>query len=326
MLGMRLVEPFREGDAGGVQTVRVSTSSNDEAEAAFEPFFPGVEIGAAQGKSLRFEFEAHASAGVALIECSLAGPNVRAQGEGNGFVVAQIDIDGELAAGRDIIDASQPFLYPQLCTTTLDRAKLRFLELDPDAVNRFARADLGDDNFHVAPIGIAPITAQGGRMWNTVSRHVADRMRDGSADLPLIGATLNDLLIATYLNTFPTTWSDARRREDASAGTSAAVRRARSIIDERFRAPLTSADIAEGARLSLRGLRDAFRRELDTTPTAYLRKVRLAEARRALLRSDPADTGAVSRAATAAGFTHLSRFSAAYRDEFGELPSTTVRH
>jgi transcriptional regulator GlxA family with amidase domain len=72
-----------------------------------------------------------------------------------------------------------------------------------------------------------------------------------------------------------------------------------------------------------RAVQYMFRRHLDTTPMAYLRRIRLDRAHRDLLAADPShDT--VSAIATRWGFAHTGRFSQVYRAEFGESPSVTL--
>ncbi|PWW25266.1 helix-turn-helix protein [Geodermatophilus normandii] len=68
----------------------------------------------------------------------------------------------------------------------------------------------------------------------------------------------------------------------------------------------------------------AFRRHLDTTPTAYLRQVRLAQAHRQLREATPGDGVTVTAVAARWGFTP-SRFTAHYRAAYGVTPSSTLR-
>ncbi|MCV7021542.1 helix-turn-helix transcriptional regulator [Mycolicibacterium aichiense] len=83
------------------------------------------------------------------------------------------------------------------------------------------------------------------------------------------------------------------------------------------------ADIAAAINVTPRAVQYMFRRHLDTTPMAYLRRVRLDRAHRDLLAADPAhDT--VSAIATRWGFAHTGRFSQVYRAEYGESPSVTL--
>lgn len=98
----------------------------------------------------------------------------------------------------------------------------------------------------------------------------------------------------------------------------AAMRRALAFIDHHAGDDLSLQDIAAAGGCSPRALQEAFRRHLDTTPTAHLRARRLVGVRREL-HEHPERS--VAEVAHAWGFLHLGRFAAAYRREFGELPS-----
>lgn len=106
---------------------------------------------------------------------------------------------------------------------------------------------------------------------------------------------------------------------------SRALRRAVAFIDDNARRPITVADIADASRLSVRGLQAAFRRDLGTTPMAYLRSARLDGAHRDLLNAHPDRGDTVDAIAHRWGFGHPARFAAAYRTAFGEYPAATLR-
>jgi transcriptional regulator GlxA family with amidase domain len=57
---------------------------------------------------------------------------------------------------------------------------------------------------------------------------------------------------------------------------------------------------------------------------SYLREIRLQHARKDLSAADPTET-TVTEIATRWGFLHPGRFSAQYRERFGEPPSATLR-
>ncbi|MEJ2865236.1 AraC family transcriptional regulator [Actinomycetospora flava] len=101
------------------------------------------------------------------------------------------------------------------------------------------------------------------------------------------------------------------------------LRRVLELVDSAHDRTLTVADLAACAGVSERALHAAFRRELGTTPMAYLRTRRLEAAREDLLTAEPGD--GVTEIALRHGFSHLGRFAAAYRVRFGEAPSTTLR-
>ncbi|MCJ1714922.1 helix-turn-helix transcriptional regulator [Curtobacterium sp. VKM Ac-2922] len=103
---------------------------------------------------------------------------------------------------------------------------------------------------------------------------------------------------------------------------SPSVSRAVDLMHLDARSPLTLEDLADASGLSIRGLQNAFSRDLDTTPTKYLRDLRLDGARREL---EDGEASAVAEVARDWQFNHLGRFASAYGERFGERPSETLR-
>jgi AraC-like DNA-binding protein len=103
------------------------------------------------------------------------------------------------------------------------------------------------------------------------------------------------------------------------------VRRVVELIDSAPETAFTVADLAEYAGVSERSLHAAFRRQLGTSPMAYVRRRRLEQAHDELLRLEPAGGVKVTDVALRYGFAHTGRFAAAYRARFGEPPSATLR-
>jgi transcriptional regulator GlxA family with amidase domain len=101
------------------------------------------------------------------------------------------------------------------------------------------------------------------------------------------------------------------------------VRRAERFIIDNASASITISDVADHLGISLRSLQAGFRQWRETTPTAFLRRVRLQLVRDELLRSGTEAN--VTAVALRRGFSHLGRFSAQYRAIFGEDPSVTLR-
>lgn len=96
--------------------------------------------------------------------------------------------------------------------------------------------------------------------------------------------------------------------------------RAVRYMRENLREPLTLSMLVHASGLTERTLHKQFHRFLGMAPVAYLRRLRLLAAREALGR--PAGPS-VSEVALGVGFTHLGRFSIAYKAAFGEAPSAT---
>lgn len=102
------------------------------------------------------------------------------------------------------------------------------------------------------------------------------------------------------------------------------LRRAIGYIHENSHRNIGVADIAAAVGVSVRALQYMFRRQLDTTPLKYLRRVRLERAHEDLQKADPSVT-TVQDVATRWWFTHAGRFSVAYRQVYGASPSDTLR-
>jgi transcriptional regulator GlxA family with amidase domain len=83
-------------------------------------------------------------------------------------------------------------------------------------------------------------------------------------------------------------------------------------------------DLCRAAAVSERALEYAFKEVMGLTPVAYLIRLRLHRARRALLATTQRSS-TVSAVALDWGFWHFGDFSRSYRDCFGELPSDTLR-
>jgi AraC-like DNA-binding protein len=173
--------------------------------------------------------------------------------------------------------------------------------------------------------GYQPVSATAAVQWRSVHRYVTELLTNPEAAAqPLIVGSAGRLLAATMLATFPNTALTDPTIEDRRDASARALRRAITFMDEHAGDDITVADIAAAANVTIRAIRLAFRRYLDTTPAAYLRRVRLEHARRDLLAADPA-LGTVSAIAARWGFASPERFTAAYRDLFGVLPYLTLR-
>ena len=132
------------------------------------------------------------------------------------------------------------------------------------------------------------------------------------------------LLAASVLAAFPNNAHTDPTAQDRVDAHSATLRRAIAYIDDHAHEPITVADIAAAAHVTVRTLQYAFRRHLDTTPLGYVRQVRLSHAHRDLLAAGPDDTSVVAVAARW-GFPHPGRFASLYRDMYGISPSHTLR-
>ncbi|WP_345372824.1 helix-turn-helix domain-containing protein [Frondihabitans cladoniiphilus] len=128
-------------------------------------------------------------------------------------------------------------------------------------------------------------------------------------------------LVRSLLDLFP--WRavdvpDALRTERTRK-----LRQAAEYVHANADQPITTADIAAAAGLHTRTLQLLMSEHLGSSPTAYLRNVRLDRVRQDLLSSDPGSV-LVADVARRWGFGHLGRFAAAYTERFDEYPRVTL--
>ena len=98
------------------------------------------------------------------------------------------------------------------------------------------------------------------------------------------------------------------------------VKRVIDLIEEYPEVNHTLSDLARHAGVGARRLQMAFQETFHSSPTGYLRKVKLERARADLL----AGEGTVTEIAYRWGFNHPGRFSTLYRRTYGESPSETT--
>ncbi|MBA1245553.1 AraC family transcriptional regulator [Pseudomonas japonica] len=98
--------------------------------------------------------------------------------------------------------------------------------------------------------------------------------------------------------------------------------RAKEFIHANAREDLRLEDIEAAAGVSRFKLFDGFRKHMGMSPMAYLKKLRLSEVRKQLLKGGRGIN--ISTVATEWGFNHLGRFASEYKKLFNEMPSATM--
>jgi AraC-like DNA-binding protein len=174
---------------------------------------------------------------------------------------------------------------------------------------------------------LRPVRPADARRWRQTVDYVTHSLLDHPEVMtqPLLSGAATRLLAVTMLTTFPNTWiteSAIEDRRDAHPGT---LRRAIAFIESNPDLDIGTVDIARAAHVTTRAIQLAFRRHLDTTPMAYLRRVRLERAHDDLKRATPGDSVTVTAVASRWGFASPSRFTAYYYQAYGVRPSRTLR-
>ncbi|MDC5697031.1 helix-turn-helix transcriptional regulator [Intrasporangium calvum] len=214
---------------------------------------------------------------------------------------------------------------------TGDEPRAHCVRLDLALVRDIAAATTGVTD--VVFTGSRPVSRAAEVHWQETVAHVK-RTLVGGPGLPVTPLVVGEsarFLAAVALATFPNTTMESVRREQAAAApvsdlpvTAETVRDAIAFIEEHAHDDLTVADIAAAAGVTPRAVQLAFRRHLDTTPMAYLRRVRLARVHDELAGAAAADGLTVTEVASKWGFSGSSRFTSYYREAYGEAPSQTL--
>jgi AraC-like DNA-binding protein len=204
-----------------------------------------------------------------------------------------------------------------------DRAFVqRSVRLDMDKLETQCARWLGRPLHQPLRFALRPFSDELEQIWRRTLSYLWSSEDKGLPLASAAKAALDEYLLTLLLHHHPHNYSD-EMAETASAPVPGVVRRAQRFMADNADAPITVSDVAAHLGVSLRSLQAGFRQWRDTTPSAYLRQVRLQLVRDELLHSS--QDGNVTTVAMRHGFAHLGRFSAHYRSVFGEGPSATLR-
>ena len=138
---------------------------------------------------------------------------------------------------------------------------------------------------------------------------------------PLTIAQFEQFIITGLLLTHPHNYSEALCQLERPI-VPRDVKRALDYIHDHLDEPITLADLVQSSKVAGRTLLKHFRDYKGTSPMRYLRDARLDRVHQSLVRADPEES--VTAIALKWGFSHIGRFSLAYRARFGESPSRTL--
>lgn len=159
---------------------------------------------------------------------------------------------------------------------------------------------------------------------------VVDHIRHGvlantsAATEPLVGGAVMQYLAASVLASFPLGRTGETVRPTGDDDNPEALRRATAFVDDEAWRDITVCDIARAARVSVESVHSMFRRHHRSTPTDYLRQVRLRRAHEALVAADPSGTSAED-VAHRWGFWRVDLFREFYARTYGCAPESTLR-
>ena len=236
------------------------------------------------------------------------------------------EVGGRVDVGRDEVSFGprMPVMFPSGRPFVFDLADLR------QSLVQFDRAYLEGVAAEVHGVQPGPLVFDHARTpdpadlraWNA---HVQQAARIVLGPEPLSRLAMAETTRETaraLLRTFPHTV--LAPEVPLPQGATGRVRAAIEFMHVSAHTPITTTDVAERVGLSVRGLQQAFQRQVGTAPNAMLRGIRLDRIHEELERARPGET-TVASVAVRWGFAHLGRFSAAYARRFGEYPRDTLQ-
>ena len=203
-------------------------------------------------------------------------------------------------------------------------------ELDIKIERQALEVELADLLGHSVdgPIDLPPamdLSGGPGQSWSRLVTLLLDELgHPGSlVHQPLIAEQIRHSVLSGLLFSLSHRYRD-ELSAPAQPGAPRAIRRALDLIQAEPDRPLSVADLAATAGISVRSLQEGFRRHVGCAPMTYLQQVRLLRVHDELQHADPF-RATIAAVAHRWGFAHLGRFASAYRMRFGVSPSETLR-
>jgi AraC-like DNA-binding protein len=311
----------------------LETSDPDEAvDLLTTVYCPHRMLLGPRAPGFHMRHEQRAMHGVRMMRLRYGGTDVGVEPEPfNDFVLVMRPLSGRFAASRADADVTETrrhaLAFDGQCSYRMrwyDECRVTNMLIDRSQFDR-AVADLyGTGDAHTPIFDLTrPRSDAAVERWIGIETLLWRELGREESPTPLIHGQLIRLVVAILLENFTVTFTTGQG-VTRGLGSHASVRRAMAFVDSHASDDIGLAHIAEAARLSVRGIQDAFRRHLNTTPLGYLRRVRLDHAHQELLASSPSAT-TVGRIAARWGFANPGRFAAEHRRVYGCEPAAVLR-
>lgn len=210
------------------------------------------------------------------------------------------------------------------CAVQANTARFHVVRMDLRHLTQVAAEKAGPLPQQIRFASCRPRSTAVARTWTQALDYViASFSYAETAQQPLVVAAAGHLLGAALLECFPSNMSDGQEllRNPSVPPT---LKGAIAFIHRHAGDGIGVNDIADALRMTSRAVQYLFRQHLDTTPTEYLRRVRLHRAHQELIDSDRSTT-TVSEVAHRWSFAHTGRFAALYRKTYGQSPHATLQ-
>ena len=307
-------------DRGSVLDETFVTEDEGEAEALLRRVYPEVTIRETD-TPFRFVRTVRGVPRFALVRLRITSTATFTASSGSAAAFGTVASGGFTGTVDGIaVDTTRAFVLPP--------GEIRAVAADTDltllTIDRSVLAD-GPEPGAAAPApvfhGREPVSRRLEQAWHSVLRMTQSVL--GDPELlrnELVVSTTMDAVRSAAMLAFPIEVP----HEPVEPPSRRAVERARDFIHGNAGLPISMADIAAAAGVTMHSLQAGFRRDLGTSPTAYLQRERLERAR-ADLRASERRERTVADVARRWSFHHPERFASAYRQAYGVHPAEEPR-
>ncbi|OBI51202.1 helix-turn-helix transcriptional regulator [Mycobacterium sp. E787] len=287
-------------------------------------YTPGWRVSGVTGRSA-VTHRRSATASMTLDEVSIQGRLTFEVPPADTVVVIQPRAGSLTVTGGPFPDVDCPILvaHGMSCALRVSGARFDVVSVGADALHRVAADGHAPLPHQIRFLNWRPRSRGAVRAWHRALDYAtATLAAPDTAQQPLIVAALAPLLAGALLECYPSTASDQGLAGDPTLPE--ALKESVAYIHRHAAGEVSINDIAAAVHLTPRAVQYLFRRQLDTTPTEYVRRVRLQRAHDDLIAAEPSGS-TVTEIAARWGFAHTGRFAVLYRQTYGQSPHTTLR-
>lgn len=208
------------------------------------------------------------------------------------------------------------------CALRVNGARFDVVTIAADALQRAAADWQAPLSHQIRFLNSRPRSRGAVRAWHRALDYAtATLAAPDTAQQPLIAAAIGPLLAGALLECYPSSVSERDPAGDPALPDT--LKEAVAFIHRHAAGEVSINDIAAAVHLTPRAVQYLFQRQLDTTPTKYVRRVRLQCAHDDLIAGAPSHS-TVSEIARRWGFAHTGRFAVLYRQTYGQSPQATL--
>jgi AraC-like DNA-binding protein len=210
------------------------------------------------------------------------------------------------------------------CVMHVNDARFDVVTIGADVLRKVAADRLTPVPQHIRFLSWRPRSRAAVRAWHRALDYVTATFASAdTAQQPLIAAAAPSLLATALLECYP---SNVTAQQDllSDPAVPETLKDAVKFIHRHAAGDVGIVDVAAAVHLTPRAVQYLFRQQLDTTPTEYLRRVRLHCAHKELTVINRS-AATVTEIAQRWGFAHIGRFAVLYRQTYGQSPHSTLR-